>query len=924
MINKVSLKYLLALLISATLWIFTVQSRDKTYHASSFHTSSIYNADTTPAKKKNIIVDKKLKSQNDTIPQKIVLPGDTISINKSDTASTDTSGLKKNVDTLNYVTSKNAPDTVIEYSAEDSMVVDVPGKMITLYGKKATTEYKDNNLTAPIITLDQQTGNIIASIKRDSAGKVIALPTYKQGDFLSQSDSIKFNMKSGKGLTKSTYTQQGEMYVYGETIKKIDNNVFYALRGRFTTCNLDTPHFAFVSNKIKFINNKVAITGPVHPEFEGVPIPIYFPFGIYPLNQGRHSGMLQPTFTTNEQRGLGLEGIGYYKIVNEYWDVILRTSIYSYGGWSLSMNPRYKKNYRYSGSLTFDIQNFNTNFKGDPDFVHNRSYHLAWNHSMDSKARPGVSFSANVNAGSSSYNRNVPDQPNLNFSNQLQSSIAYSKTWKDKPFNLTITANHNQNTNLKIINVNLPDVAFNVQTIYPFRKKESIGTPKWYENLGIAYNGNAKSLFSFYDTLPQIFKQIADTFQFGAHHSFPITLSLPQMGAFQVGPSVSYDETWYQTRTIYSWDSTTQRLDTMVSKGFYTARQMSFGLGISTRIFGMITSKKKDSKIQAIRHEITPTIGISYKPEFNKGSFYTTQYDAAGDKQAFSVYQRNNVFGAYSPGRFGGITFGVDNNISMKVRNKKDTGENALKKISLIDGLSINGSYNFFADSFQLSPLQLSARSNLFNKINITASGQLDPYDVNGQGQRVNRLLWQRKALTLGRLISGNVSLSTSLRGGDKTKDNSKTQVTASDEAAQLGLTDDQYNSDLAYIRNNPGEYADFNVPWSVNLAYALTFSKNFIIPTGFASTISQNVNFGGTLGLTKKWQLAVNGYYNISQGELNQVSLSLSRDLHCWQMSISVSQSSLSRFFSINISPKSPLLRDIRVNRTRSYYTNL
>jgi LPS-assembly protein len=924
MINKVSLKYLLALLISATLWIFTVQSRDKTYHASSFHTSSIYNADTTPAKKKNIIVDKKLKSQNDTIPQKIVLPGDTISINKSDTASTDTSGLKKNVDTLNYVTSKNAPDTVIEYSAEDSMVVDVPGKMITLYGKKATTEYKDNNLTAPIITLDQETGNIIASIKRDSAGKVIALPTYKQGDFLSQSDSIKFNMKSGKGLTKSTYTQQGEMYVYGETIKKIDNNVFYALRGRFTTCNLDTPHFAFVSNKIKFINNKVAITGPVHPEFEGVPIPIYFPFGIYPLNQGRHSGMLQPTFTTNEQRGLGLEGIGYYKIVNEYWDVILRTSIYSYGGWSLSMNPRYKKNYRYSGSLTFDIQNFNTNFKGDPDFVHNRSYHLAWNHSMDSKARPGVSFSANVNAGSSSYNRNIPDQPNLNFSNQLQSSIAYSKTWKDKPFNLTITANHNQNTNLKIINVNLPDVAFNVQTIYPFRKKESIGTPKWYENLGIAYNGNAKSLFSFYDTLPQIFKQIADTFQFGAHHSFPITLSLPQMGAFQVGPSVSYDETWYQTRTIYSWDSTTQRLDTMVSKGFYTARQMSFGLGISTRIFGMITSKKKDSKIQAIRHEITPTIGISYKPEFNKGSFYTTQYDAAGDKQAFSVYQRNNVFGAYSPGRFGGITFGVDNNISMKVRNKKDTGENALKKISLIDGLSINGSYNFFADSFQLSPLQLSARSNLFNKINITASGQLDPYDVNGQGQRVNRLLWQRKALTLGRLISGNVSLSTSLRGGDKTKDNSKTQVTASDEAAQLGLTDDQYNSDLAYIRNNPGEYADFNVPWSVNLAYALTFSKNFIIPTGFASTISQNVNFGGTLGLTKKWQLAVNGYYNISQGELNQVSLSLSRDLHCWQMSISVSQSSLSRFFSINISPKSPLLRDIRVNRTRSYYTNL
>ena len=913
-------------MLSALLCSLTVQSRGKRFHNFSFNTSSTCSPDSIPAKEKNFPVEKKLKSENDTIPKKIVATTDTISVNKIDTLSAkDSTGFPQTPDTLSYTTSKNAPDTVIEYTAEDSMVVDVPGKTITLYGKKATTDYKDNNLTAPVIALDQETGNIIASIKRDSAGKVISLPTYKQGDFLSQSDSITFNMKTGKGLTKSTYTQQGEMYVYGQVIKKVDNDVFYALRGRFTTCNLDTPHFAFVSNKIKFITNKVAITGPVHPEFEGVPIPIYFPFGIYPLNQGRHSGMLQPTFTTNQQRGLGLEGIGYYKIVNDYWDVILRSSIYSYGGWSLSINPRYRKLYHYNGSLTLDIQNFNTNFKGDPDFVHNRSYHIAWSHSMDSKARPGVSFSASVNAGSSSYNQNIPDQPTLNFSNQLQSSIAYSKIFgKTKQYNLTITANHNQNTNLKIINVNLPDVGFNVQTIYPFRKKESAGTPKWYENIGIAYNGNAKSLFSFYDTLPHIFQQIADTFQFGAHHSLPITLSLPQIGAFQVGPSVSYDETWYQTKTVYSWNQTRKRLDTTVTKGFYTARQMSFGLGVSTRIFGLITAKNKNAKIQAIRHEITPTLGISYKPEFNSNSFYYTQYNAAGDKQQFSVYQRNNVFGAYSPGRFGGLTFGIDNNISMKVRNKKDTGANALKKISIIDGLSLNGSYNFFADSFQLSPLSLSARSSLFDKINITASGQLDPYDVNGQGQRVNRLLWQRKALTLGRLITGNVSVSTSLRGGDKKNGTSKPELAPNENPADLGLTDDQYNSELAYIKNNPGEYADFNIPWSVNLGYALTFSKSYVVPFGFRSVTSQNVNFGGTLALTKKWQMAINGYYNISAGELNQVSLSLSRDLHCWQMSIAISQSSLNRFFSINISPKSPLLRDIRVNRTRSYYTGL
>ena len=543
------------------------------------------------------------------------------------------------------------------------------------------------------------------------------------------------------------------------------------------------------------------------------------------------------------------------------------------------------------------------------------------------QGKAGGNFHANVNAGSSSYNRNVPDQPNLNYSNQLQSSIAYSKTFgKANMYNLTLTANHNQNTNLKIINVNLPTVGFNVATVYPFRRKEAAGTLKWYENIGIAYNGNAENRFSFYDTLPHIFQQIKDTLQFGFHHSVPISLSLPQIGAFQVGPSVSYDETWYQTKTQYSWDAGTKRLDTTVQKGFYTARQMSFGLSVSTRIFGLITAKKKNSKIIAVRHEITPTLGINFKPEFNKGSFYYVQYDTAGHKQQFSVYQRNNIFSPYSPGRFGGLTFGIDNNISMKVRNKKDTGENAIKKISIIDGFSISGSYNFFADSlsFPLSDFPVSIRSNLFNKINITASGILDPYEIDAQGRRIKTLVWRNKILSLGRLISGSISLSTSLQGGKKSSDK-KTELTSNtNEIDDLGYTQDQYDAESAYIRNNPGEFADFSIPWSVNLSYSLTYSKNYIVPLGYVKTVSQNVNFGGTLGITKKWQTSVNGYYNITLGQLNTVSATLSRDLHCWQMSISLSPVGIYRFFSISISPKSTLLRDLRVNRTRYFYNNL
>ena len=316
------------------------------------------------AEKQKFISDSTNKNNRSQKIDSISLLSDSSSKRKSG----DSSSLSN--DTTHFKLANNALDAPIKYSAEDSAVMHLDDKVtITLYGKKAVTNYKDNELTAPVITYEQSTGDIIASIKRDSSGKVISLPTFKQADFTSQSDSIRFNMKSGKGLTKSTYTQQGEMYVYAKVIKKVNDNVFYALRGRFTTCNLDTPHFAFVSNRIKFINNKVAISGPVHPEFEGVPIPIYFPFGIYPLSQGRHSGLLAPNFTTSEQRGIGLEGLGYYKVISDNWDVIFRTSFYSYGGYSFNVSPRYMKRYRYTGNFSVDTRHFNVNFKGDPDLI---------------------------------------------------------------------------------------------------------------------------------------------------------------------------------------------------------------------------------------------------------------------------------------------------------------------------------------------------------------------------------------------------------------------------------------------------------------------------------------------------------------------------------------------------------------------------
>ena len=909
-VYKVTSKYILACTFILTSFLLTIESKSINVSYPSFH-NSLTTPDTLPHPNRNKSVQKLREMlKTDSAQRSPIKNSD---INKSP----DTSLSLQRRDTFDLKVSRDSLDAPMDYSADDSMVLDVPSKKIILYGKQTKLHYKGNDLSAPMIQLDQETGIVGAYLKRDSTGKVIAFPTFKQDDLTTVSDSIRFNTRTGKGITKSSYTQQGEIFVYGEDIKKISNDVFYIKRARFTTCDYDTPHFAFVSNRMKFINNKWAYSGPVHPEFEGVPLPIYFPFGIYPLTQGRHSGFLAPQFTTNQQKGLGLEGIGYYKILGPYWDIILRSNIYSYGGYSMNINPRYMKRYHYSGNLNLEIQHFNLNFKGDPDFQTNRSYFFTWTHTQDSKARPGTNFSANVHAGSSSFNRSVPNDPVRNFNNQLQSSIAYSKTWKNK--NLTIVANHSQNTQSKLVDIHLPDVGFNINTIYPFRSKEEVGTLKWYENIGIAYNGNASSRFSFYDTMPQIFKHISDTLLVGAHHSLPITLSLPQIGSFQISPSISYDETWYQRKTIRTWDTVQHKLITSEKKGFYTARQMSFGLGASTRIIGMYSARHKDAKIQNIRHEIRPTFGIAYMPNMNKRNYYEVQTDTLNNKQVYSVFD-NNVYGAYGNTRFGGISFGIDNNLQMKVRNKKDTGENAVKKITLIDGLSMNGGYNFLLDSFQLSTLSLSLRSTLFDKLNLTAFANIDPYDVDRFGRRLKDLLWKRKPLSFGRFLSGNLALSTSFQGGNKGTGTKK--VLSRVQNSQYGYSNDEYQNELGNIRNNPGQFADFNIPWSVNFQYALNLGRSFKDSViGFKNSIEHSAVFGGSINLTPKWQIQLNGSYNFTAKQLGYIPITLSREMHCWQMSISISPVG-NKFYSIYISPKSGLLRDLKINRTRSFST--
>jgi hypothetical protein len=870
------------------------------------------------------------------------VPSDTVPLNKDTIprreVSSDTGTLIQKVDTFNFRMSADSLDFPVNYKAEDSMVLEVASKRILLYGK-TEVKYSDIVLTAPLITFDQPTQMVTARMARDSTGAVLGMAKLTQSQTTTVSDSIKFNFKTQKGLTHSSFFQQDEIYNFAEKVKKIDAETFYAYRGRFTTCNLDTPHFAFRFGKAKFVNKKVAVTGPVHPEFEEVPIPIYLPFGIFPLASGRHSGFIPPQFTVTEDFGVGLEGLGYYKVINDYLDAKIWTDLYSYGSWRLNLAPSYRMRYRYSGNFLISIQNTKFAFKGDPDYSETKSFFVTWHHSMDSKARPGVTFGASVQAGSSKYLSLVPNgsmvnagtpgmggvggggymQP-MNFTNQLSSSISYQKAWIGKPFNLSVNLNHDQNTQTRLVNLNLPDVAFVMNTVYPFQPKEMAGQGKWFERLGIGYNGNFKGRMSFYDTAFS-FQQLVDTFQWGAVHDLPIILSLPSMGPFQVAPNFSYRERWYAQQFFRTWNPAEEKLDTSISKGFYTAREMSFGFSFSTALFGTYQSRKPDAKVQAIRHVMRPQFGINYKPDLMEPYYYREQVDTTGRELLFSVYD-GSIYGPFSPGKNGGISFGIDNNLEMKVRSKKDTGENAMKKVKLIDGFGITGSYNFLADSFKLSTFNLYARSFLFEKINITANAVLDPYQKDPYtGVRRNIYAWQGDKFSLGSISSANMNISTTLQS--RKKDEKKKDLKELAEDNFDNLSQDQLTAQMDYVRRNPAEFADFNIPWSVNLGYNLSYSRILQPNYTFKSEITSSFNFSGDFNISPKWKVGAAGFYDVTSLNLQSLTAFISRDLHCWQMSINITPVGLYRYFNISINPKSGLLRDLRINRTRYFYTN-
>ena len=831
-------------------------------------------------------------------------------------------------------------ETTINYSAKDSIFYDLKSQKIKLYGG-SKIDYGEINLEAYEILVDWNDKTLDANFILDSIGKKIGKPIFSEGDQSYETDKITYNFDSRKAKIKGIVTQLDDAYMQGEDVKKNEEDELFISHAKYTTCNLEEPHFHISSSKIKVIPGKKVVSGPFHLKFGNVPTPLGFIFGMFPQPKKKVSGLIMPNYGEEKRRGFYLRDGGYYFAVNDHLDLRLTGDIYSKGSYGMTLGTNYKKRYSYSGNLRF---NYNKSKLGDfENPTTSNDFSFSWSHSPDTRGKSSR-FSSSVNFQTNSYNQNknlVYSNFNESINAQFNSNISYSKTFKGSPFNLSANLRHSQNVQTKKVNLTLPDISYNMSRIYPFKNIGKLGkTALGKISISHRFNGkieltngsvgnslgglniiNSGNNFSEQiDFNMDNISSIIDRSKIGGKHTIPISTSFNLLKYFTVSPSVNYNEIWYFKKLSYNYNELENGIEIDTTNSFQRAWSYSSAFALSTRIYGTVFFKK--GKIKAIRHVISPEISMSFSPDFTKpkyGYYENVQINNEGDTKLLSKYE-NFLFGSPRIGSSASMNFYIGNNLEMKVLDKKDT-INGTRKIKIFDNLAFSSSYNFLADSFRLAPIRFSTRTSFFKRlINLSISGNIDPYTFrldsisesatgikNVYQRRVDELAYKNNQ-GIGSLAYINMALGFRFSAKDFRSDDDEKE-------SSYGTREE-----IDYINSNIAEYIDFNVPWSINASYNLNRRK-----IGFRDpTITQTLTFSGDVSISEKTKISFRSGYDFKFKMLTQTSINATRDLHCWRINFSWVPFGRFQSYNLSINAVSALLQDLKLEKRSRFFDNL
>jgi len=862
------------------------------------------------------------------LSQEKLTVSDTIPIRK-DSLVTDT--ILKNLKAI----SPDAIDKQVTYNAAGLIKTDMVNKRTTLV-QTAVVKYGDMQIDADSIVFNMATNVVFATGRKDTTGKVVGKPVFKEGSQQFTADELSYNFKTRKAYIKNIVTEQEEGLLRSAYTKLLEDGTSNISRSTYSTCDADTPHFYINLPRAKIYPGKKIISRPGNLVLEGIPLPLYIPFGYFPVQtKKRASGILMPKPHYEAGRGYALTDGGYYFPISNYFDLTLKANIFTNGSWMATAQSNYNKLYKYSGNFSFSYANNISGHKGLEDYSKSINYSLGWSYVQNPKARPGSRFSASVNMSSSGFDRNNSYNLNDHITTQRQSSVSYSKTWAGTPFNLSASMNHSQNVRKKTVALNLPKVSFNAARIYPLKGRRSAGPKKWYQELQFQYSASLDNQISTYDSL-LFTKSIWKNMRSGFTHEAPVSFQLRPFRNFSISPQVSYKGVLYTQKIEKRWepyffDAERNKIvpkvinDTI--RGFFYGQSISpsISAGFSPQIFGTFQFRNRpNARLQAIRHVMKPTIGFSYVPSLKGLSskmYRQIQIDTTGRMSTYSIFD-GNIFGTPSLStRSGNVSFSLTNILEAKMFARNDTTGKP-KKVRLIDNFGITTSYNIFADSMRWAPIAMVMRTTLFDNIGVSASSNFSLYGLSSRGTQIGTFLYaqNKKLMRLNNFgLSLDFSLDQLLRKNKKKEQTSAPAAAPNQGSQSLGSppgTVPVQSQSAATSQFDEYGYAVFDMPWTMNISYSFNYSR-----PAFQSTIMQTLSIRGTLTLTKKTSISYNTGYDFTGKQITMTQIQISRDLHCWDMSFNWIPNGTMKMWEFSIRVKAAVLSDLKYERRKDYH---
>lgn len=842
-------------------------------------------------------------------------------------------------DTVPANVKKNSPDAIdlkVVYSATAKRKIDFKNQKVTLI-EAATVTRGEMEIKADSIVVNMRDNTLFARGRPDTTGKTVGKPVFKDGAQQFDADELTYNFKTKQAYVREIVTKQDEGLLRSRFTKLLEDGTSNISRSTYSTCDADTPHFYINLPKARVYPGEKIVSGPGNLVLEGIPLPLVLPFGFFPINTKRAaSGILIPKIGEERERGYYLSEGGYYFALSQYFDLTLKGNLYSNGSWMTTAQSNYNRLYKYNGNFSFSYARNISGHLGLEDYSKATNYRVGWIFNQDAKASPGSRFSASVNLSSSGYDRENSYAVQDHIQTQKQSSISYSKTWDRTPFNLSASMNHSQNVKNKTVSLNLPKVNFSANRITPFRRKNATGTARWYEDIQFQYTAALDNQIN--TTEDKLFTgQVLKDMKSGFRHEVPLSLQFRPFRNFSISPSVSYTGVAYTSKTQKWWDAayinpSTGKVAGRVVKdtisGFYYGQALrpSISASFNPQIFGEFTPINQNSRIQKIRHVVKPSIGFSYIPYFSGLSskmYRQVQVDTTGNNfQEYSIFE-DGIFGTPSLSQeSGNISLSLVNILEAKVMARDDTTGKP-KKVKLLENLSVNTSYNIFADSMRWAPVSMAARTTLRENIYISANGSFSIYGTDNMGRPSSELAYRQNG-KLMRLTSFNASLDFSLselftKNKERRKKMSEAaaaqpQGVQGDEGLIPGVRE-QGGQHQALQRDRWG-YTVFDVPWTMNLSYTFNYFRN-----GTKPTIQQALSFDGNLTLTKKTSINYRSGYDFNGKEITMTSIGVQRDLHCWEMSFNWIPNGTMQSWSFTIRVKAAVLGDLKYDRRKDYH---